>query len=528
MLGVMIDCSRNAVMSVPALKSYAALLAEMGYDTLMLYTEDTYEVEGEPYFGYLRGRYSMQELRELDDHCASLGIELVPCIQTLAHLNALFQASEVYDEIRDCDDILLIDHPRTYALIDRMLSTLSSCIRSRKIHIGMDEAPKVGLGKYLSRHGYTDRFDLINRHLHKVCALADKYGYRPMVWSDMFCRLAMNTANYYDHSALEELRGRACLPQNISLVYWDYYSTDEAHYTENISVNRLFDRPILFAGGAWTWRGFMPDNSYSMEITAAAMRACRASGMRDVFITLWGDDGAECSKLAILPSLLFAAEAFRGNTDLPSIKRKFRELTNCDWDAFLLPEMLDRPVGGHRGNPSKYLLYNDVFSGLNDYRVRCEDAEHYRALSARFASLTDAEIAPAYRYIFETAESLCNLLARKATLGIRTRQAYREKDTETLRRLAMEDYPAAAALTEQFLRIFFRQWEKENKPFGFDIQELRLGGLSMRLRHCAERLLAYLAGEAERIPELEESLLPGAREHYVGMSTPHVITQIDF
>lgn len=50
----------------------------MGYNTLMLYTEDTYEVDGQPYFGYMRGRYSKAELRELDDYAAEKGMELIP------------------------------------------------------------------------------------------------------------------------------------------------------------------------------------------------------------------------------------------------------------------------------------------------------------------------------------------------------------------------------------------------------------------------------------------------------------------
>ena len=55
-LGVMVDCSRNSVMNVEALRSLIPVLSKIGYTTLMLYTEDTYEVNGEPYFGYLRGR----------------------------------------------------------------------------------------------------------------------------------------------------------------------------------------------------------------------------------------------------------------------------------------------------------------------------------------------------------------------------------------------------------------------------------------------------------------------------------------
>ena len=47
-LGVMIDMSRNAVMSVAGLKRFLPLLKKMGYNCVMLYTEDTYEVDGEP------------------------------------------------------------------------------------------------------------------------------------------------------------------------------------------------------------------------------------------------------------------------------------------------------------------------------------------------------------------------------------------------------------------------------------------------------------------------------------------------
>ena len=101
-LGVMIDMSRNAVMSMDGLKRFLPLLRKMGYNCVMLYTEDTYEVDGEPYFGYLRGRYSKQELKEIDAFSASLGMTVIPCIQTLAHLNALFRWDIVP---RDCDNI---------------------------------------------------------------------------------------------------------------------------------------------------------------------------------------------------------------------------------------------------------------------------------------------------------------------------------------------------------------------------------------------------------------------------------------
>ena len=138
MLAIMADCSRNAVMTVKTGKTFIDNMALMGYDTLMLYTEDTYEVPGEPYFGYLRGRFSQDEIRELVAYGEEKGIELIPCIQTLGHLNAIFRWPE-YQPINDTADILLVEEPRTMTLIENMLKSLRSCFKTDKIHIGMDD-----------------------------------------------------------------------------------------------------------------------------------------------------------------------------------------------------------------------------------------------------------------------------------------------------------------------------------------------------------------------------------------------------
>ena len=66
--GLMLDCSRNGVMKLDVVKKFIRYMAIMGLDTLMLYTEDTYEIPEYPYFGYLRGRYSCEELKEMDEY----------------------------------------------------------------------------------------------------------------------------------------------------------------------------------------------------------------------------------------------------------------------------------------------------------------------------------------------------------------------------------------------------------------------------------------------------------------------------
>ena len=158
--------------------------------------EDTIQLDGEPYFGYQRGAMTKKELQELDRYAASLGVELRPYLQTLAHLNQIMRYQR-YDAINDTGDILLAGDERTYHLLDRLLKTVSDCFTTRKVNIGMDEAALVGAGKYLDQNGYRPRIEILQEHLARVLGLCEKYGLKAQMWSDMFFNLAYGS---YDHT----------------------------------------------------------------------------------------------------------------------------------------------------------------------------------------------------------------------------------------------------------------------------------------------------------------------------------------
>lgn len=502
-LGVMIDMSRNSVMTVEALKRYFNILKKFGYNCAMLYTEDTYEVDGEPYFGYLRGRYSKDELKEIDAYAASLGIELIPCIQTLAHLNAFIRWNKTPV---DCADILLTDDEKTYELIDRMFSSLSDTIKSRRIHIGMDEAWSLGRGRHLNEHGYENANDIIKRHLARVYELAKKYGYEPMLWSDMFF-LSWSGGYYSDaESVPEEIKDS--FPKGVSPVYWNYYDTDENKYDNMLKLHSQLSKTTWFAGGSWCWSGFIPDNRHSLNTMIPAMRSCRKNGIENIIITLWGDDGGECSHFSQLPSLLYIAECAKGNEDEESIKLKFKRIVGMDFDDYMkidLPNKIsDKSIG--TVNPSKYMLYSDTFLGFLDYTVAEGVGEIYREHAKVLSDISRKSTK--YGYVFKTAAALCRTLSTKYELGVKVRAAYKSGDKELLGRLATVDYTETIRSAKEFYRAFKAQWFKDYKPHGFDIQDLRIGGTILRLESCKARLLDYLNGKISSIDELEETILP--------------------
>lgn len=507
-LGVMIDMSRNAVMSMAGLKRFLPLLRKMGYNCVMLYTEDTYEVNEEPHFGYLRGRYSKEEMKELDAFAASLGMTVIPCIQTLAHLNAYLRWKKVGI---DCDDIMMTDDPRTYELIDHMFATLKECFASPVIHVGMDEAHMLGRGKHLDRYGYETINDIMKRHLKRVLEIAGKYDYEVMLWSDMYFR-PWNGGEYGIPKCKMPKEIVESVPKEVIPVYWDYYKMDEKSYSDMIENHKQLSDRTWFAGGAWSWYGMIPYNRFTIRSMIPAIDACKKHRIKNVFMTMWGDDGGECSHFSQLSSLLYIAEYAKGNRDEDKIKAKFKRLVGIDYDEFMRIDLPNEvvPYEGTPKNPSKYMLYSDYFNGYLDYTVKRGAGKRYEEFAADLAKT--ARRSRRYGYVFDTAAKLCEVLALKYELGVRTREAYQAGDKETLRGLAENEYARLPKLINAYGRAYEKQWMTDNKPHGFDVQDLRLGGLIRRTESCRRRLLDYVNGRIDVIDELEEKILPLGEE----------------
>lgn len=53
-------------------------------------------------------------------------------------------------------------------------------------------------------------------------------------------------------------------------------------------------------------------------------------------------------------------------------------------------------------------------------------------------------------------------------------------------------------------------WFEECRPFGYEVLDIRFGGVAVRLESARRRLEAWISGEVERLEELEEDRLPYA------------------
>lgn len=505
--GLMVDCSRNGVVNMTYAKELLERLAMMGHSVMMLYMEDVYEVEGEPYFGYLRGRYSKKELRELDDYADMLGIELIPCIQTLAHMDQFLIWEEMAEKYLDIDNILCVGKPEVHELIEKIFRMFSETLRTRRIHIGMDEAYHLGRGRYADEHGLRAKPEIMKDHLKTLLAMTRKYGLKPIIWDDMFFS-AYSKANADEFS----------IPDGIDLMYWDYYNNSEDHYIKNLADRGKIAEHLMFAGGAWRWTGFAPHHSKTFAATNASLAACKKAGVREVMVTTWADDGCECPlSTCLFGTVLFAEHSYHETLDMEEFKKNLLFYTGLSYEAYgkqeefdVLPEFLEE----HRSStvtPSKYSFYEDPLCSmfvLHERAVKEDLTAHYKELGEWFAHAASTEENPVIKAAEEFYAAFGKVLSLKWNLGLKLYDAYQAGDREALRQLVKTRMKPLLELVEEAGKARMKEWYLVNKSYGFEVLDLRFGGIRQRLATSVQVLEDYLDGTLETVEALSEPRLP--------------------
>lgn len=518
--GVMIDVSLGGTApKVATWKTLVSYMARMGLNMLMVYTEDMYVVKEYPYFGYMRGAYAEEELSEIVDYASKFGIEVVPCIQTLGHLSKV-QRWKANAHLFDNPSVLLIDSEQTYCFIECMIQTVRRVFKTNRIHIGMDEAHGVCMGKYYKLHGPTNRYETLLRHLRRVVEICRRYDFVPMMWSDMFFRLGSKTNDYYDITAEIPENIKETIPEGISLVYWDYYHTNANTYQKLLSAHQAIG-DVIFAGGIWTWTGFSPKYKQTMDSTYPALEMCRRQGVDHVFATVWNSDYSECDFFNALLGFQLYAEFHAGGEVTPDrLANAFEACTGMQAETFLSMDIDD--LGNE--NPqydynapysfaevehnipviSKQVFYQDPLVGLFDQNFSYLDVKKHFTCAYERIEKNKAKGIEGELLAIQTAYA--KVVMQKCDLGIQLKKTYDTKDKEGLANLVLR-MQALVLDIEHLHELYAARYYRCNKPFGFEERDMRFGGVRARILRAIERVNAYLTGEIEVIEELEATRL---------------------
>ena len=478
-LGLMLDCSRNAVMLPQRIERLLCMMALAGYTYLELYTEDTYELPDEPYFGYKRGRYTAEEIREIIDFAAIFGIAVIPCIQTLSHLPHLSEWEPYKAKMQDgCT--LRIGDEGVYELIRKCLRYCKEVFGTSRIHIGMDEAP-VGKEQY-------------QKHFVRVFEICREEGIQPDFWADAF----------YLEGRRDEIP-KELFDGTQTPVYWEYYETDPENYRRTFARLSKAAGKVSFAGCLHKHMGIAPDNGLSQRVIDAAFPVAKEFGVTDILMTTWGDHGNECPFYAIMSAFWYAAhKLYPCAADLDDMLSGFTGYTSQQWriaDEINYIVRMDNKIC----NASIWALHNDLLIGMMDCHIADDADEHYRKLHSLLVPL--CSVNSPFSYIFRFYAALCDVMAGKVTFSKRLRRAYLAGDRQAMRAM-QKKLPEIAEKIEEFRRLFRILWMEDNKGFGFEVMDIRFGGMAARCQTAYDVLEDYLDGRIQHIYELEEERLP--------------------
>lgn len=511
--GILLDSCRNFVFKVEYLKRYLAALALQGCNMALIYTKDTYELPGEPYFGYLRGRYTLSEFQELDEFASNLGIEMVGSLQSLGHLEPVLRWP-AYGGISDTPSVLLTTEAGSYDLIGKMLDFYSRAFRSRRIHLGMDEAHDLGRGRYLDLNGYRNGFAIFNDHLSRVMDMCAGYGFEPMIWSDMYFRMGSRSMDYYDPESSIPPEVERAIPRGVQLVYWDYYHEEESFYAEWLRRHyELGSKPVM-ASGLWTWRTLWYDHEKTRATVEPCLSACRKLGVDEIIFTLWGDDGGFCDWGSALAGVVYAGNRlYRGGRVSESLR--FEAAVGGNYDLHIELGMMGSQGGGLSCYAPGVLWDDPLLQIYFKEMLSCGGMDYWNKMLAQWSSLASDLSKELSVHPFTSgvggdllhAEKLLKVLRGKLRVMVLARkfgQASRVEQSE----LGEELRRQIPSVVEDFVDLeesFRRNWYLRGKSYGFEVMQIRLAGQRARLGELLRRVEEVLRGETESIPELLET-----------------------
>lgn len=486
--------------NLPAFKEYLDMLSLMGYNMAMLYTEDRLELPNYPYFGHLKGRYTVEEIKELDDYAFDYGIELVPCLECYGHM-AEYLIWDAARSIKDTASVLRAREEKTFEFIEELIKTASSAVRSKRIHIGMDEAADMGRGKFMDKNGYVPAMQIFEEYMERLIQITDKYGLKAMMWSDMYIKINSKINSYYDTEVEFPQEVIDKIP-NVQLVFWHY---GEAPHCDNIMLakHNQLGKDVIFAGGLWDWYNIFPDHEYCFETMDFSLKACRNNNVREMMVTSWNSG----EHTAGLLGLSFSAEkCFNPDVTEEELRKRFEFCTFGNYDAFLTTGQFNNIFNKETtyedfnerflGNA---LFWQDVLEGTFDTHLFEKPMSgHYAACAEKMKGLDGK-----WKFLYDYAYNVFSFLAIKTKIAENLWPAYQAKDMDTLKHIANDLLPELIAIYDNTYESHVENWEYCCRKLGWAAMDFKWNGFGGRLKTAKRLLDSYLSGKIDKIDSLE-------------------------
>lgn len=478
--GSMLDLSRGAVFKVSYIKELIYKHALLGLNEMWLYIEDIYPIETEPTFGYFRGKYIDSDLKEIVSYAKIFGITIVPAIQVLGH-HGQFLRWPNSSKYKDMDQVL-ISNEETFSLIEKMLIWAKENFGIKKIHIGMDETFGLGFGNYYKKYSYKNPMDIFINHLNRVNKMAVNVGFSEvMIWSDMFFRFLSETEYYYDVNNKLTVDIINKIPENITLVYWDYYNWQD-EIVKNMIINHLeTKRKIVFASGTWIWTRFTYDKKQTDKTAKMHLQEANKANLKNFILTQWMDDGAYGNHITTLLGLYeLSADLYTNfyNEDV------YRFIVGSNYQDDLVLTKINNTTLSQVG-----LLWDDPilgiylanFTGNNYKKFDIYINEQIKIIN----QFKDQNLKTLEYFVMKI--NLNKLILRKNILTEYSLKDLKKDNITIINQIIID--------LKKLNEIYYNLWSKQYKAYGFEIIQSRLGTQIIRFKELIRLINNYKQGE---------------------------------
>lgn len=466
--GTMLDVSRGAAFKVSYIKNLIRKQALMGVNEIWLYMEDMYQLPDYPLFGYLRGSYSEEELKEIVSYANIFDVKIVPTIQTLGHMEQFLKWQKSSGFV-DQENVLITRSEETFKLIDSMFKQLKKIFKHDKIHVGLDETWGFGFGNFYKKHGYVSQIDNFFDHLNKVNNLALKHGFKDVIiWSDMPYRLLSSTNYYYDYNITLDQKIIDRIPKNVKLAYWDYYNKDFNRVDKMLENHVKMTDKVVMASGTWIWTRLNYDKKQTDATALVHIEAAIKNNVKELILTQWMDDGAygdhETTLLGVYEMSLKANTKNNVSNDV------YQFITNENLDVSYNKTKINNLTMSQVGllwDDPQFSLYltNFVKNDLTNYKTHLEELETLLEL------YKNNEI---YEYEYNIIAT--NYYKVKGRYNLI--KQYSDKELINVE----EVFNKQIESLENLNNIFRKKWYKNYKMNGFEVIQSRLATQVIRAK----------------------------------------------
>ena len=284
--GFMLDVSRDRVPTMEQLHKLIRTLAGLKYNHLELYTEHTFAYRGHDPAWQNASPLTPAEVRELDQTCSSLGLEMSANLNCLGHMHRWLTLPEYAHLAEDSQGMehafsvepepfsLCPTDPKSLDFARDLIDQQIDCYQSKRINVGLDETFDLGKGRSAAACQERGVGRVYLEFLQEIHAHLDSRGVQMLFWGDIIVQ----------HPALVRE-----LPKNAIPLLWGY---EDGHpFEEQARLFRESGLDFLVVPGTSSWQSLLGRVDNARANLEQASRAALSHGARGFMVADWGDFG---------------------------------------------------------------------------------------------------------------------------------------------------------------------------------------------------------------------------------------------